>query len=496
MRFRGGFDPIASQQERGIDMDYQKTAKDILQTLGGKSNITANATCMTRLRVGILDPDKVDVEALKQIDGVMGVVKSSTVQIVLGPGTVNKVGEEFSKLTGLALGADEIDMDAETLARENKAANKAKYDGPVQRFLKRIANIFVPLLPGIIAAGLINGVCNVINVSSGGALSGQWWYECIRTMGWALFAYLPLLVGMNAAREFKGSAVLGAIAGAMSIANVGMPLLTKFKNADVLLPLTGKVFNPGAGGLLAALIAGIFFAYLERWIRKWMPAILDTFFTPLLTVIFGSLIALIVLQPIGAFLTSGIFTVLNFLYNSLGVVGGYILSAGFLPLVAVGLHQALTPIHAMLNDPNGATKGINYLLPILMMAGGGQVGAGFALYIKTKNKKLKRLTRDSLPVGILGIGEPMMYAVTLPLGRPFVTACLGAGLGGILASLFHLGTVSQGVSGLFGLLIVVPGQQILYAIAMIGAYAGGFLLTYFFGVDEDRINEVYGRNDK
>lgn len=477
-------------------MDYQKVAREILQTLGGKENITANATCMTRLRVGVSSQSKVDIASLKKVDGVLGVVESGTVQVVLGPGTVNKVGEQFAALTGLALGAEEADDDAATVAKENKAANKAKHDGPVQRFLKRIANIFVPLLPGIIAAGLINGVCNVINVSTKGAVSGQWWYECIRTMGWALFAYLPLLVGMNAAKEFKGSAVLGAIAGAMSIANPAMPLLTKFNKLDVLLPLTGKVFNPAAGGLLAALFAGIFFAYLERWIRKWMPTILDTFFTPLLTVIFGSLIALIVLQPVGAWLTTGIYTVLNFVYGTMGAVGGYILSAGFLPLVAVGLHQALTPIHAMLNDPNGATKGINYLLPILMMAGGGQVGAGFALYLKTKNKKLKRLTRDSLPVGILGIGEPMMYAVTLPLGKPFITACLGAGFGGILAALFHLGTVSQGVSGLFGLLIVVPGTQLLYALSMVVAYIGGFILTYFFGVDEDRINEVYGTNEK
>ncbi|MDF2631759.1 MAG: trehalose transporter subunit [Caproiciproducens sp.] len=477
-------------------MDYQKTAQEVLLALGGKENVSANATCMTRLRVGVINSSKADIPALKKVDGVLGVVESGTVQIVLGPGKVNKVGEEFSKLTGLALGSDEAEEDVKSIAKENKEVNKAQHNGPVQNFLKRIANIFVPLLPGIIAAGLINGLTNVINVSSHGALSGQWWYECIRTMGWALFAFLPLLVGMNAAKEFKGSAVLGALAGAMSISVPTMPLLSKFADAPVLLPLTGKVFNPGAGGLLAALIAGIFFAYLERWIRKIMPTILDTFFTPLLTVIVGSLVALIVLQPIGAFLTTGIFNVLDFVYNKLGVVGGYILSAGFLPLVAVGLHQALTPIHAMLNDPAGATKGINYLLPILMMAGGGQVGAGFALFLKTKNKKLKRLTRDSLPVGILGIGEPMMYAVTLPLGKPFVTACLGAGLGGVLAALFHLGTVSQGVSGLFGLLIVVPGTQLLYAISMIGAYVGGFLLTYFFGVDENRINEVYGKNDK
>ena len=176
----------------------------------------------------------------------------------------------------------------------------------------------------------------------------------------------------------------------------------------------------------------------------------------------------------------------------LGALGGYILSAGFLPLVSVGLHQALTPIHAMLNDPDGATKGINYLLPILMMAGGGQVGAGLALYFKTKNAKLKKYVAESIPVGILGVGEPLMYAVTLPLVRPFVTACLGAGFGGALAALLHIGTVSQGVSGLFGLLIVVPGQQLGYVAAMLLAYAAGFVLTWFFGVDEQKINEFFG----
>lgn len=223
-----------------------------------------------------------------------------------------------------------------------------------------------------------------------------------------------------------------------------------------------------------------------------MPDIIDTFISPLLVLIIGGLAVLLIIQPVGAMLTNGIFTVLTFVYEKLGVVGGYILSAGFLPLVSVGLHQALTPIHALLNDPEGATKGINYLLPILMMAGGGQVGAGIALYLRTKNKKLKGYIRDSVPVGILGIGEPMMYAVTLPLGRSFLTACLGSGFGGAAAALFHLGAISQGVSGLFGLLIVQPGQQMGFVVSIAIAYAGGFLLTYFFGVDEDRINEVYG----
>ncbi|GLC83238.1 PTS transporter subunit EIIC [Lacrimispora brassicae] len=475
-------------------VNYKQISEQLLTLLGGKANITSNAACMTRLRVGLRDTSKVDIEGVKKVEGVLGVVESDTLQIVFGPGKVNKVLDEFYKLTGLAKGQAENDpaQDINEVAKENKALQKAKYDKPVQRFLKKISNIFVALLPGIIAAGLINGICNVINVSTGGTLLGVWWYQCIRTMGWALFAYLPILVGYNAAKEFGGSGVLGAIAGAMSIANPGMPLLATVKDAQILLPITNTVFNPASGGLLAALIAGAFFAFLEKNIRKRMPDLIDTFVSPLLVLIIGGILALLIIQPLGAGLTKVIFAILSFVYEKLGVVGGYILSAGFLPLVAVGLHQALTPIHALLNDPEGATKGINYLLPILMMAGGGQVGAGIALYVKTKNVKLKRYIRDSIPVGILGIGEPMMYAVTLPLGRSFLTACIGAGFGGAAAAFMHLGTVSQGVSGLFGLLIVQPGQQLGYIISMLIAYAGGFLLTYFVGVDEDRINEVYG----
>ena len=445
-------------------------ASRILSLVGGKDNVLANATCMTRLRLTLRDLSLVDQEALRQVEGVMGLVVQDQVQVILGPGKVNQVGSAFAQLTGLSLGYEELAADQ--VAKANKAQQKAKYDKPLQRFLQRIAN--------------------VINVSNQNAWAGEWWFQAIRTMGWALFAFLPIYVGMNAAKEFKGSAVLGGMAGALSVAVPSMPLLAKVADAPILLPITNKAFSPGAGGLLAALFMGIFFAYLERAIRRIMPDLLDTFFTPLLTVVVGVLVSVIVIQPLAALVTDGIYASLDYFYTQLGALGGFILSVGFLPLVSVGLHQALTPIHTMLNNPQGPTAGVNYLLPILMMAGGGQVGAGLALYLKSHNKRLRQLTRDSLPVGILGIGEPMMYAVTLPLGKPFITACLGSGLGGVLAVLFHLGAVSQGVSGLFGLLIMVPGTQISYVIAMLGAYLGGFVLTWFFGVDEARIAQVYG----
>lgn len=477
-------------------MTAEQTAQKILNAVGGKENVQANTACMTRLRLTLKQPDHIELDQLKQVEGVLGVVKADTLQVVLGPGKVNQVAEPFANLTGLPLGSapDPVDQpvkedNVRQLAQQNKQLNKAKHDKPLQRGLQHIANVFIPLLPGIIAAGLINGLTNVINFQTNNAFMTQWWYATIKTLGWGLFTFLPIFVGMNAAREFKGSAILGGIGGTLCLGVVvpGFPLATK----GVIIPLTNQAYTVGVGGLLTALFMGIFFAWLEKTIRRWMPSLLDTFFTPLLTVIIGALIAVVFLQPLGAGLTTLIYTVMDFIYTKLSWFGGFLLSSTFLGLVSVGLHQALTPIHVLLNDPNGPTHGINYLLPILMMAGGGQVGAGLALVLKSHNSRLRKLAGSSLPVAILGVGEPLMYAITLPLGRPFITACLGAGFGGMAASLFHLGTVSQGVSGLFGLLIVEPGQQLWFLAAMFLAYLGGFIVTWFFGVDEQRIDELF-----
>lgn len=471
-------------------MNASQTAERLLQHLGGKENVLSNEACMTRLRVGVRDMSLVDEDALGGVDGVLGVVCADTLQIVFGPGKVNAVLEAFSVLTGIPRGAAQDG--ALQAAKRNKALQAGKHAGTPQAFLKHVANIFVPLLPGIIAAGLVNGITNVVNAVSGGALSSLWWYESVRTMGWALFAYLPIFAGYNAAREFGGSPILGGISGAICVTNAAMPLLATYGDAQVILPMTGAVYNPGSGGLVAALLAGGLFAWLERRIRTVMPGIVDTFATPLLVVVMGGIAIVAVLQPVGSALTQGVYVALDFAYDKLGALGGYALAAGFLPLVSVGLHQALAPIHAMLGDPAGPTGGINYLLPILMVSGGGQVGAGLSLYVKSRNDKLRGYVRDSIVVGVLGVAEPLMYAVTLPLGRPFVTACFGAGFGGIVAALLHVGAVSQGVSGLFGLLIIQPGQQVGYVASLLVACACGFALTWLFGVDERRIDDVYG----
>lgn len=474
-------------------MNDKELAEKILQLVGGKTNVKANISCMTRLRLEIKDPKLVNLDALKKLDGVLGVVDADSLQIVLGPGKVTKVAQAFANLTGLKnVQEDEADTleSVKQTAKKNKQANKKKHDKPLQRGLQHIANVFIPLLPGIIAAGLVNGITNVIDFQTGNMFANDWWYATIKTIGWGLFAFLPVFVGMNATKEFKGSPILGGIGGVFCLnltGVVGFPL----SSPALSMPLTNKPYAPGIGGLLTALFVGIFIAYMERWIRSWMPNILDTFITPLLTLIICMLIAVVFLQPVGAWLTNIIYVVMDFFYAKLSWFGGFVLSSTFLALVSVGLHQALTPIHVMLNDPMGPTHGINYLLPILMMAGGGQVGAGFALFLKSKNKRFKKIVMSSIPVAILGVGEPLMYAVTLPLGRAFITACIGAGFGGVAASLFHLGAVSQGVSGLFGLLIMQPGQQLQFLLALLISYIGGFIVTWFWGVNDNRINELY-----
>ena len=174
------------------------------------------------------------------------------------------------------------------------------------------------------------------------------------------------------------------------------------------------------------------------------------------------------------------------------VLGGFVLSTVFYPLSLLGLQGAITSINTILNDPEGPTKGLNYILPILMTASGGQIGAAVAIFIKTKNKKIKKIIRGTLPVSVIGVSEPLIYTVTLPLIWPFITACVGAGAGGTLAAFFNLSTVKSSTLGFFGFLTVVKGTHFFFITAMLGACLGGFILTYFFGINEKRINEVYG----
>ena len=464
-------------------------AIEVLQHVGGASNVLNNTTCMTRLHIRYKDHSKVNLEELKKMDSTFGVVDGDTIQIVFGPGKVTNVGQEFSKITSIPLGSEDDVIDINI--KNNSSENKRSFLESLQGFFKHFANIFLPILPGIAGAGLINGITRAINISNNNALVGVWWYALIMTMGWALFMYLPIFVGMNAAKEFGGTPVLGGLGGALSVVNPQMPLLNMINGESIVLPFVNASYNYAVGGILAAVLTGITFAYIERNVRKVIPETLDMFLTPLITLIVGGFISVLIFQYLGTFFTDVIYVMTEFIYTQLGLFGGFILASLQLPLVSIGLHRAFIPLHAILSDPNGESEGINHLLPILMVAGGGQVGAALALYVKTSNKTFKKSILAALPAGILGVGEPLMYGVTLPLLKPFLTACIGSGFGGLMIVWLKVGAISQGVSGIMAPLIMNSGSRINYLIGLFAAYLGGFILTYLFGYEEENINEIF-----
>ena len=443
-------------------------AEKILEQLGGPENIVSYTHCMTRLRVTPKNSSLINKEELKKVDGVLGVVVEETLQIILGPGKVNKVTEAFSRLIEDAGGINLKEKAASTKAEINK-----KNATPFKLFLRKIASIFIPLIPALVVSGLITGITKAI-VQAGVLAEESQLAIILSVIGSGLFGYLGILVGTNAAKEFGGSPALGAIAGILII-----------NPAVAGIHLFGTDLLPGRGGLIGVLFAAIFIALVEKQVRKYVPTSLDLFITPTVALLLTGILTYLIFMPLGGLISDVITKGLTSLLEMGGVVAGFVLGATFLPLVVTGLHQGLTPIHLELintidNDP---------LLPILAMGGAAQVGAAFAIYFKTKKTRSKRAIAGGLPAGILGIGEPLIFGVTLPLGRPFLTACLGAGIGGAFQAAFGVATVAIGVSGIPLAFLVVTGQVFLYLAGVLIAYAAGFVFTYLFGFKDEMAGE-------
>lgn len=434
-------------------------SRSIINEVGGSNNIKSAVNCMTRLRLTLKDESKVNMEGLKAVEGVMGVVGSDgQLQIIVGPGTATKVAEEVRKIANISESISFGEAD------KVKSEMKSKYGSSLSGPLKKISSIFIPLIPAFIGSGLIMGVNNIITkweLITPGTLT-----VLLGIFGSAVFAYVTIMVGMNAAREFGGSPALGGVMA-------GILLSPGLANVE----LFGKALLPGRGGIIAVLLVVAFASFIEKYLRKSMPESLELILTPLLTVLISGFVAIIVLQPIGGFISDGIGNIVTGAIQTGGPIVGALLAGTFLPLVMTGLHQGLTPIHADLI----ANLGENTLLPILAMAGAGQVGAAFAVYMKTKNDRLKRTVKSALPVGILGIGEPLIYGVTLPLGKPFLGACIGAAFGGAVIALFKVGSISMGLSGLPLATLITPNKILFYLLGIIVAYVAGFIATYLLG---------------
>lgn len=469
-------------------MDYNDLGQKILGLVGGGSNIDSFTNCMTRLRLDLVDDSLADVDAIKALDGVLGVVEGQQLQVVVGPGHAQRLRDAFGEELGRAP-APEMDVAvaaAEDLARvsqQTKEKVKAKQNTSVHAGFRHMGNIFIPIIPGFIACGIIASIANIWKVADP-SITKNGWFLAFAAIGSILVGGLNLIVGHNTAKEFGGTPVLGFIAGGVPYmpALAGIAATATTPAQPLVLPFFGQL-SPALGGVIGAMATAWFFTLVEKRLRKVIPAALDLFVIPAVTVIIGSFVSLLVLVPFSALLMKGLtWLLVDFGLNQGGVIGGFLMASLFLPMVMLGIHQGLTPLHAQLIADHGFTQ----LLPILAMAGAGQDGMAVAVWLKTKNAKLRKIIEGALPLGLLGIGEPLIYGVSLPLFYPFITACLGAGFGGAFVAFGMqvsgpFGAQALGLSGFMMTGVITPGMWGWYVGGILIGALSGFLLTYFWG---------------
>lgn len=455
-------------------MNQNELAQKIFAIIGPAENITKVNTCMTRLRVYLKRQDSAMTAQLKKLDGVLGIYENGAeLQVILGPGRAAAIASIISGWCKQPAADTPQPSDAEGKekpqigdGKELHAAIRKKNATPMKLLFKRIASIFFPLVPAFIACGLITGFLNIL-LKADPAAADMAIVKLLAVMGNAVFFGMNLFVGVNASREFGGSPIMGGVLAAV---------LTHPALSNVILwdqPLT-----PGRGGIIAVLLVAAFAAWLEKKLHRLIPEMFDLFFTPLIVLLISGTLAIFILQPVGGMISEGIGAAANISVGQGGAVTGFILGGIWLPMVMLGLHQVFTPIHAELF----VRYGVNILLPILAMAGCGQVGAAAAVYLKTKNALLKKTIASALPVGIMGIGEPLIYGVTLPLGRPFIGACIGGAFGGAIQAAAAVGVSAMGISGLP--LAAVSNNIPIYLSGLLTAYIVGFIATWIIGFDD------------
>ncbi|WP_318435903.1 PTS N-acetylmuramic acid transporter subunit IIBC [Photobacterium leiognathi] len=468
--------------------------QEILTAIGGNENVIKCGNCMTRLRLTLKDDSLADRDSIKRIAGVMGLVESDDqFQIVLGPGKAQTAAEMMNSMLESEQGGEESTSkkhsDLKDVASAHKQQLKKKQTSAAQRFLSKFATIFTPLIPGFIAAGLLLGIATLLEqlfvigqTSPNAHLLDLIAYMKVFSKG--LFSFLSILIGYNAQQAFGGSGVNGAILASLFVLGYNPDATSGIFSG--MNDFFGNGIDP-RGNIIGVLIAAIIGAWVEKKVRQFIPDNLDMILTSMITLLIMGAVTFVVIMPIGGELFKG----MSWLFINLNgnPFGSAILAGLFLISVMFGIHQGFVPVYFALMD----AQGFNSLFPILAMAGAGQVGAALALYAKAKKESLLRVqVKGAIIPGLLGIGEPLIYGVTLPRVKPFVTACVGGSAGG-----FFIGLVSYlglpiglntvfGPSGIVALPLMTSSSGIfagmaIFTIGLLIAYIVGFVATWFFG---------------
>ncbi|AJC64906.1 MULTISPECIES: sucrose-specific PTS transporter subunit IIBC [Dickeya] len=446
-------------------MDIRAIAVSLLPLLGGRENIASAAHCATRLRLVLNDDSLADKAAIECVEGVKGCFQNAgQMQVIFGSGLVNKVYAEFITVAGIS--------EASTSEAATLAAQKLN---PLQRLARLLSNIFVPIIPAIVASGLLMGLLGMIK-TYGWVDAGSAIFVMLDMFSSAAFIILPILIGFTAAREFGGNPYLGATLGGIlthpALTNAwgvagGFKTMHLFGLEFAMIGYQGTVFP--------VLLAVWFMSLVEKRLRKVVPNALDIIVTPFLTVIISGFVAMLVIGPAGRMLGDGISFVLSTLITHAGWLAGLLFGGLYSAIVITGVHHSFHAIEAgLLGNP---AIGVNFLLPIWAMANVAQGGACLAVYFKTRDAKIRAIAVPSALSCLLGITEAAIFGINLRFIKPFLAGLSGGALGGAWVVANHVNMTAVGLTGIPGLAIVQAGSILNYLIGMVIAFGAAFLIS-------------------
>ena len=467
-------------------MDYNKTAKEILEHVGGSKNIASAAHCATRLRLVIADNSKTNKEALENVEGVKGVFEASgQLQIILGTGTVNKVFDEFIKITGITASTKEEAKQA--------ATDKQSW---FMRAIKLLGDIFVPIIPAIVASGFLMGIMNSLDfMNSNGFLhidTHSSIYVFANLFSNIAYTFLQILIAFSAAKAFGANQYLGAVIGMIMI---HPSLQNAYTVATEGVKQTQSVFGGlfhidmvgYQGHVIPVIIAVWILSVLEKKLHKIVPEILDLFVTPLVSVFVTGYLTLSIVGPVFVWAENAVLGLIQWMLTLPLGLGSLLMGSLYAPTVVTGIHQMYTAI----DIGQLAKYGVTYWLPLASAANVAQGAAALAVGVKSKDKKIKSLALPSSLSAFMGITEPAIFGVNLRFFKPFIAGCIGGGCGALYASLVHLGAKGTGVTGIFGILLCL-NQPLQYLIEMIISVGVAFVISFVIYTDKKAETQTTG----
>jgi beta-glucoside PTS system EIICBA component len=446
-------------------MNHRKTAEEILQLVGGESNVQSVIHCMTRLRFNLYDNSKADRQALEQVDGVLGTnISGSQFQLIIG-NEVPKVYKEITANSGLSESSN-----TEGESKEKKNVISSIFDV--------ISGVFTPILPAIAGAGMIKGVTALL-LTLGMLQDTSQTYQILTVIGDGAFYFLPILLAISAARKFGSNPYIAAAIAAAILHPTLTAMFAEGGNISFAgLPVTIATYSSTVIPILLAIWIA---SYVEKWIDRITHASLKLIVVPTVTLLVVVPVTLVTVGPLGAILGDYLSTGMSFMFEHAGIFATILLAGTFSLIIMTGMHYAFTPI--VIN--NIAVNGYDYIIPAMFLANFGQAGAAFAVALKSKNKKFKSLSFTTAITAVMGVTEPAMYGVNMKLKKPFVAALIGAAIGGALYGIADVKAyIIAGIVGLPGIPVLIGPEFVFALLGLLLAFVSAAVVTWILGFEE------------